>query len=681
MKNILLNLTKNNNIRFSIILLVALFLLVGVRKNYLDNNLTRYHDDEYHTVLLAIKSIKTGHVDNFRALEGGRWMYRLFYPGALIKMSQKMGGNTAISGWSRVGHKYILENYLNKDISAHEVKQRLEKDPNLRDFFYYLRLQSILFVFVCMIPLLFYCYKHKYYFALVFLIVFPSLNSQLSNEQGYAYIEPLLLGFISIVISLFLYLFQKRKISSFMMIFIGFVSAFIISVKFSSLFFVLLLCAVPFLNKEDKFSFEVLLKKILTITVSFIVFFILINWYGFFGSFNEMLHDFVSNFWNYSNGQRLEAGNKSTTGLLYNFYRTVTNLRALMGYAIYLVPLIVYFGFKYASKEQRVKYGIILFVLLLSLFGLMKQVEFLERNLVPFYIPFLFLVGSLLSIVFHAFQKKKDFKYLKASYYIGVVIILVLYTPEIYGQKNYLFPNKISNIHKAIHRVPDLEKRNMGYININKSILDNYSNLQTNISSDIYFVKANYKEKIMTFTERLSYNDVILVDRRCDNYYQFSNFILPTYYDTNEQYGDYFVFYNKNLKVDNSQTLYKEKVVLANQLVLEQIKIKRLNSKGYELSIILEEFSNLELLKNKYIYFHAYSYKEDVKFLPSDRIEHGFENFDLSEFNISKEFGKPVIKKIFMPKLEKYESFRFGLVDIKKGKKLLKKLSIERIKL
>ena len=134
---------KSNTIFLILFLIISFIVFVGVQINYNKNNLDRYHPDEFHTVYQTVRSIKTGEIENFRALEGTRWLVRVFYPGAIIGMNKKMGGNVKNDSWGYPGHNYVLKNY--KD-SRNDLK-----DPNIRDFFYYLRLQNVLFAFLSLI--------------------------------------------------------------------------------------------------------------------------------------------------------------------------------------------------------------------------------------------------------------------------------------------------------------------------------------------------------------------------------------------------------------------------------------------------------------------------------------------------------------------------------------------------
>ncbi len=675
-------LSHNKNIQFLGIVVTFFVLFIGVRKNYLQNNMEIYNDDEIHTVYYAIQSMETGRVENFRSLEGSRWMYRLFYPGALIKMSQKMGGNTALTGWSRTGHNYILDEYIHKDASPFAVRHRMATDPNLRDFFYYIRLQSLIFVFLSLIPLLYYCFKHKYYIALVFLIVFPVFNHQLSYEQSLAYVEPLLLGFISIVLSLFLYLFDKRKISYFMISFIVFVGAFTISVKFSSLFFVVMLLATPFINKEDEFSFEPILKKMLFIVGAFAFFFVLINYYGFFGDFNMMLHDFVSNFWNYSNGQSINASSSETAGFINNFKRTFYQWKDLIGYAIYILPILWILGFKYADRSERIKYGIIFFVLTVSIFSLLGQVEFYDRNLVPFYMPFLFISGVSLSIIIRKYNDKVRYKNKKVLAPIVLIVFLIGYSFVFFKFKDTILPSSQKHLVRALNEVPNLEARKIDFINMDESILESYANEKKDITSDIFYTSVNYKEKLSKLVTNFGYNDVVMVNRDKNNYNQYSNFLLPRYYDTNMQYGDNFIFYNKSVydAEDEGKNILQNPVVLMEGLNLQEIKLKRIDSTTHEITMVFDDFANEELLNGKIFYFHAYSYPDNINGLPEERIQYGYDNLDFKEMNVNHAFGKPIITRKFNPTLDRYQSFRFGLMDVNSGV-VIKEFAIEAIQL
>ncbi|MFC4722894.1 hypothetical protein ACFO5O_11215 [Geojedonia litorea] len=685
MKNRIQKLLKNKTFQFSVILILSFLLLVGVRKNHLENNLNTYHDDEFHTVYLGIKSFETGTVENFRSLEGARWMYRLFYPGALIKMSQNMGGNTFLSGWEKPGHNYILNEYINKDINPSIVKQRLADDPNLRDFFYFLRLQSIVFVFICLIPLLYYCFKRNYSMSLFFLIVFPAINIQLTHEQSYAYIEPLLMGFISIITWLFLYLYDKRKISSFLMILLGLLSAFIISVKFSALIFVLLLLTMPFVNKEGGYDLETSLKKVFIVFGSFFLSFIIINYYGFFGDINVMLHDFVSNFWNYQNGQSALASNESTAGFNNNFKHVFIVLKDLIGYFIYLLPFVWIFGFYYSNKNEKMKLGILTIVLFISLFGLMKQVEFYERNIVPFYTPFLFISSAFLTIIIREFQNKLVFKNIKILKYLVVSFVLIAYIGVFNAHYDEVLPSTTNNFKAVINNIPDLQKRDMKFVNIDKEVISNYSNNKIDITTDIYFSQVNYKEKLKAIIDKLSYNDIVIVNRDKKNYNQYSNFLLPKYFNTNHQYGNYFVFYNKDLKnnKEDIKQLIDAPIDITDQIIIESIELDKLGENTYQVSLIFNDFLNESLIdsKKRYFYFHAYSYPNDINSLPADRIQYGFVNFDIIDFSITKEFGKPTIKKTFTSNLKQFALFRLGLVDIDNNLSVIKEFVINDVKL
>ena len=670
-KVIVNSLIKNKKLAFSLILVFSYFFIVGISKNTLENNLNKYHPDEYHTAYLAIQSLESGKVSNFRALEGSRWIYRLFYPGALINMSQKMGGQTVFSGWNRSGHNYILDNYIRKGSNHNRIREDIKADPNLRDFFYALRLQSILFVFICLIPLLYYCYKHENYWSLAFLIICLGLNYQLKLEQSYAYIEPILLGFISIILTFYLYIFNSKQVSYFIISVISFISAFSISVKFSSLFFIILLLSAIFLNKKNKFQIESSLKKILVIILSFGGSFIAINYYGFFGDFNKMLHDFVSNFWNYSSGGFPISGSEETAGGFNNFMRIVEDLVNLFGYGFYFLPVLLFFGFKYASKKERLLYGLILITTLFTLLSLIKQVTFLNRNLVPFYVPILFIIGILLTNILNQISIKKiSHKNKSVPLIITVLILFIGYIPILVKYYEQIFPSKLANLEIAISDVSNLEKRKISYINMSDSDFTHFLNKKQNVTSDIYFSYKNYRNKIENFKEKLSKNDIVVVNRDKKNYHQYSNFLLPRYYDVSKQYGDYFVFYNDEIEIAKSdfKVLIKEPLSYESGLIINEISIQKLNN-DCKLTIEFDEFINPKLFHNMSINFQGYPSAKNRSNLPKDRIQYGFENFGSQNISkLKKVFGNPQVSFTFTPALNEYDSFRFILLDRNRNK-------------
>ena len=164
---------------FLVILLVAISCIIFVvqRKNYLQNNLDKYHPDEIHTVDGALKTRTS-----YRVGEGTRWFARFLIPAALIYMNKHLGGDHYTQGWNFPSLKY----YKSKFNANKLIKNGIE-DPGLQDFFYFLRLQYVvIFAFFFIFFILFYFYKEKDYMTpFLITIYFGGVIIFLENKRSF----------------------------------------------------------------------------------------------------------------------------------------------------------------------------------------------------------------------------------------------------------------------------------------------------------------------------------------------------------------------------------------------------------------------------------------------------------------------------------------------------------------
>ena len=651
------------------VLLVALFLLfvtvVVLQVNYNKNHMHNYTVDEYFTITTIHPKFtpdKTIH----RALNGPRVFTYLFYPGAMVGMINHMGGNIYEDGWKYPGHNYFVNNYRT---SSSGLKYNM-KDPNFRYFHYYLKLQSILVLFLTFIPIVFLLWKNSYYVAMFMVSTLIGINFLALEERSLFYIEPMLISMMNVLIWLYFFIAEKKKINWFWIVFSPFLFALTISLKFSALFFIVLIM-VLLVSKFKTLEKRLIASSLLILFSLF--FFCLINWNIFYSKevFNMVVHDYFSNFWQYATGNK---GQVVENFKLHNLKRMISEVFSSLGGLVFLFPVILFFGIKWSPRKSVLIWLGFIGVILLSIVLIIKQRVYIDRNILPFLSALVLITGVMIDRIICHITKKGNLKVnVKPLYLYGIIVVLI-FLPILGNSKNYfkgLYPNEKDNIVQVIKGISDKENRRLVTIDFPVESSFEAFSLKKKLPSAIPTNGVNFKNFIKNSIGSFQVQDVVVISEVKNNK-QLTSYILPSIFDTNVQFGNFFVFYNdfekaekyhkikSTLSSKNTKSLLKDSVIIREDLVLREIKI-------VENRIMYFRFDFLQTKIDDWygcrFYFHGVANEEDKVKLPEDRVEYGFEGWD---FTVTKEntvkYGSSMyVFQEFMPSLKKYKEFSFGI--------------------
>ncbi len=646
-------------------LLLLFFTVVVLQVNYNKNHMHDFHVDEYYTIATIHPKLTPDNTVH-RALNGPRMFTYLFYPGAMVGMIDHMGGNIYEDGWKYPGHNYFVNNYKT---SSSRLKDNME-DPNLRYFHYYLKLQAIVFMFLSFIPLVFLLWKNKYYMGMFMVATLVGINLLALEERSLFYIEPLLVSMMNLLIWLYFFIAGKKRISWFWIIFSSFLFAITISLKFSVLFIIILLATLLVLKFKT-------LEKRLTASALLILFtlffFCLINWNIFYSKevFNAVVHDYFSNFWHYATGNK---GQVVEHFKLYNLREMIGEVYYSLGGLVFLFPVILFFGIKWMPRKAVLPWVGFIGIILLSIALILKQQLYSDRNILPFLVALILITGVMLDQIIGRILKNSDFKKKGKPIYLYGIIAAIIFLPIWGYSKNYLktvFPSAKNNITKAVQEIDDRENRRLVTIDypINQDFKAFLSKKE--LPSAIPTNGENFKSFIRNSIRSFQSNDVVLVSE-VNNNRQLTTYVLPGIFNSNKQYGKYFIFYNdteKNAEFrrmetafdnKNATSLFKDSVAIREDLVLREIKIEKGNRLYFKFDFLAAKTKDWNGCR---FYFHGKPFDEDMDKLPDDRMEAGFEGWD---FTISKEntvrYGNTMyVSHEFSPNLKKYEEFSFGI--------------------
>lgn len=669
-----------------IISVTLLFLTVVVLQvNYNKNHMKNFTVDEYYTITSVHPKLDPGNTIH-RALNGPRIFTYLFYPGALIGMIGHMGGNVYTEGWDYPGHNYIVKNYK---MYSSTLGENME-DPNLRNFHYYLKLQAIFFMFLTFIPLLYYLWKKEHFISMFMLATLVGINFLALEERSVFYIEPLLLSMINLLLWLYLYIYDKNRISWFLVLTAAFLFALTISLKFSCVFIVAMI-TILILSKFRGLENRIKATCILLLFTS--LFFYIINWNIFSSKevFNAAVHDYFSNFYQYATGSKVQVLENYKFN---NLKGMVKELFSSLGGLIFLFPVIAFYGLKWCSRPQRIKWGVLLFVVLLSIAFIIKQRVYIDRNILPFLPSLMILTGILLDSIFKHWAHHEFFKKRKNVILLHTILAVLILAPIWLHHKDYfktLLPSAKTNMLHELETIENSKDRRL--ITMDFSLDEQKKDFkkeeklpsfpETNGSS----LKGELRKKIEYFKS----TDVVLLSETKNNK-QLTNYLLPTLFNSNAQFSDYFVFYNKPTKDEryvsivkdfedkNSILVLKDSIEFRDDLVLQEIRLMKIKT-GYKIYL---KFKFLEMKTENLLgcrfYFHAYPYEKDLQNIPEDRRQYGFEGwgFSLNRENYVQYGNTIFITHDFALSVSEYQRFSFGIF---KGCPESKEINIESIKL
>ncbi len=530
--------------RLAIVSLMAATLLaflfhVGFRINYNTAHIDRYHQDEAHTIYWGITYIKDGKIPAFRALETSRWIARSAYPLALVYMNQRMGGNVWTDTWNYPGHRYILARYIPQPDMA---------DPNLRDFFYAMRLCYVLLTFASFLPLFWMAYRYGYHLVPWGMAVCLGLNIPTINEQSIFYIEPSMIIFINLMIAYFLYCLSKERFSLGFSIVYGIAGAAMVCTKPSTVFY---LC-LPVISVFNFWKHHSDKERTLQICIGILVFaaaFYCINIPAWQNNImrNMLIHDVTSNFWNYSTLGNVEPGRP-------HFLRVYPLLAGLFGLGVFMFFPVVIGGLVTGKRVDRIILSVLLGICMISILALIKQRFFSIRNYVPYFPSLVFVVFTALSIIarWSLSQADASRKWLGLGT-VGLFIVMCLF--GIFRQSG----GSVSAFARQIHPDPEdglVERcRVIGTLdgNLGFFVVGADRARKDELSQHIDFVeledvppflsKQSFPEYIKETAATLAGRNGVLV-KRTGNNFQLTNYLLPRLYSKNEQFGAYYLFYS-----------------------------------------------------------------------------------------------------------------------------------------
>lgn len=651
-----------------IALILMFFSTVLIQLNYNKNHMKDFTVDEYYTITSVHPDFDPTNTIH-RALNGPRMFTYLFYPGALVGMIGHMGGNIYTEGWDYPGHNYFIENYkLHNSRAAENVE-----DPNFRYLRYYLKLQAIILVFLTLIPLVLYLWKKKYYVAMFMMATLIGINFLALEERSLFYIEPLLLAMINLLLWLYLYLFDKKKISVFWIILSALMISVSASLKFSCLFFIILLGILIVVKPKN---LERRIQNLTLLVVFSALFFFLINWNILYSKevFNEVVHDYFSNFWQYATGAKTVILQNYRAD---NFRGVVHELFSSFGSLVYLLPLVFIYGLTQLGKSERLKWGAVVLVVLISVIFIVNQRVYIDRNILPFLPAIVLVTGVMLDSILSRFEKTGIFdgRYSRMAAYL--LLFTLVFLPVWIFTDNYfqtLFPNAKSKIERSLASIEGLENRRLLAIDFNPGTAGaNYASVSEIPSFPETYGTMLKKEALKTTKEFLTTDVVIL--KEINNNKQLTNYILPKLFNSNEQFASFFLFYNdpnkdqeylsikRDMEQSDSENLLSESISLREDLLLEEVRISKA-ANGYRLFLRLE-FSDVLFgkLKGCRFYIHTRPFDADLEKLPEDRKKHGFEGwgFTLSEKNLFRFGNETYVFGDIDPVLKSYKNLSFGI--------------------
>ena len=528
----------------SVLLLIAvtLFFMVGARMYYNNYFYGRYHVDEYHTVQQGLYFIVHGAVQNFRVQESVRWLVRLSYPYALLSMNTHMGGNVWIDDWDYPGHRYIIRTMVDS-----YVPDAIKNDPNLRDFLQSLRVPYILFVAASVFVLSYVLLRRRYYLTAFAVPVLLGINRLLIKEQGLFYVEPAMLAAIALVTAVYVRaMANETRFTWRQTVGLAALTAFMVSTKFSTAVYALLPMLALWWQPTDA---RARWRHVGLFVVTLAGWYVVINFPAFtsLASFNQFLHDFSSNFWQYAAGSRDAY---TVAPGVPHLQLIIKQFGSLFGPALYAVPVLLAFALWRGSRTERRIIVPQIIVLALTVASLAGQRIYFERNVIPFYLTLIALTVFSVEILHRIFWERRALRRWVVAGYAALAVAAV--TGVIIasgGMQKFTF--QIS-----------LTPRTGFLRNVNEIMEERKPAALYTVGFDAEFFEGQpYRDRLQQLPEApeplhnnnyAAYEDVfrvlpkesvMLVNRRGNNKHV-SNYIAPKYFVKNRQLGSYYVFFN-----------------------------------------------------------------------------------------------------------------------------------------
>lgn len=525
-----------------VLIAVTLVFMVGARTYYNNYFYGRYHVDEYHTVQQGLYFIAHGAVQNFRVQESVRWLVRLSYPYALLSMNTHMGGNVWIDDWNYPGHQYIVRNLVdNYDPNA------IKNDPNLRDFLQALRVPYILLVAASIFALSYVLLRHRYYVTAFVVPVLFGINRLLIKEQGLFYVEPAMLAAIAVMTAVFVHvLMNQRRFTSWQVVGLSALTAFTVSTKFSTAVYALLPILLIWWQPDE---LRPRLRQLGLFVAALAGSYLLINFPAFtsLASFNQFLHDFSSNFWQYAAGSRDAY---TVAPGMPHFRLIMRQFGSLFGPALYAVPALLAFALWRGSRDERRIMISQIVVLALTIASLMGQRVYFERNIIPFYLTLIVLTVLSVDILHRTLWERHSFRrWIMAGYAAFAVAAMAGVIIASGGTQKFAFQISLtprSGFLRNVNEVVEQRKPAAIYaVGFDAEFFEGQSyrdQLKQLPEAPDPLHNNNYAAYEEVF-RALPKESAVLAHRRGNNKHV-TNYILPKYFTKNRQIGSYYVFFN-----------------------------------------------------------------------------------------------------------------------------------------
>ncbi len=322
------------------------------------------------------------------------------------------------------------------------------------------------------------------------------------------------------------------------------------------------------------------------------------------------------------------------------------------------------------EEGGRICYGVFAVVIFLSLLGIVNQRVYVNRNIVPFIPSMVLIAGLMIDKIVKHLQEQNILKNQKRIYGLYAILILVIFIPLIANSKNYknkLLPNVNSNIEKALYDIKDIKKRAVKTVDVNYKLKEEDFRNVSQVKSIPETYRANFTEVMESYAEEFKFSDIVLISEVKNNK-QLTNYLLPKIFDTNVQFSNHFIFYNKdynNPQLKDSRkklrTIFLGSTKIREDLILEEVMISNM-ALGAKIFFRFKAHDIDNLIGCRF-YFHGYPFENEIQRLPEKRIKHGFEGWDftVSTGNILKKNGEVYLVTNFKPSLKTYKKFNMAI--------------------
>jgi hypothetical protein len=477
---------------FAIVLFMSLLVWTNTR---LSKDITKWVDDEYHSIYLSSQHLFSEVVDS-RVFGGVRDVSRLTYPFSLYYMNTRMGGEHYVTGWDYPGHFYVKKN-----LKPHGA---IAQDPNLQDFVFS---QRTIFSTIFALSLVFACFTLwtvvSPWSALLYAGLIVS-STIVRHEWLYVYADLLMAAIANAIFALLLLSYNSKKpYLALLTIF----TAMAVSTKLNGF-----LLALPVLIHMYR-NRELVKDSIVRLSILFISCVFIFNIYEM-ASPESFLHYTLANVYHYKTGHLITQPDglfqvKSAIKALGTVFFT-----ALAAVAIYLL-------------DAKSKYKVLLFSLLLLValyFASLAGARiFVPRN----YIVIAISLALFSSIVFgEVLQRYAPGKKFADRFCVFTVCGLFVFAMAQHFSNNPVerWKNDLSTCSR-IGVIGSIDTERIGpYFSI-PSIPDTY----------------NFSLQQAAFAKNLDGYDCIL-GRWSKNDKTYTNYLLPKQFRLDKRSGDYFLF-------------------------------------------------------------------------------------------------------------------------------------------